>query len=113
MTLPRLRIRTLMIAVDFVALTLAAETGRRRTARLRMEYRAKAAMWRRKTSVALPQAAARYYAAKRAWDPDPEIVRQYETHARRAKHARLMERKYRLAARRSWLPVAPDPPAPK
>src|SRR5262245_9277972 len=100
MTLPKFRLRTLMIAMAIVAVTLAAEKARRQTARLTAEYRARSVMWQRKMSVAVSQAAAYDRAIRAGLEPGPESDRWYRAHVRQAEFAQAMALKYRRAVER-------------
>ncbi len=91
MRLPRLTVRLLLIVVALLALTLGL------------------AGWMQRRAVTFRLEAARQY---QGWvdharpdprdDPGPE-----------ASYHLAMYEKYLKAASRPWLPVAPDPPAPK
>jgi hypothetical protein len=110
MRLPRFRIRTLMIAVAVVAtMSWVAVRLRQRSERFyweslsmegrRIEWAAGAELYE--------------YDCNRAADPLPDDVRGAIRHRRRANYYLALQRKYRDAARRPWLPVPPDPPPPE
>jgi hypothetical protein len=109
---PRLRLRTLLIAVTVAAVATGAEALRRRRAAL----------------LARAAACGGFVAVNRAMigsiSPDqagpgasPEQVRRAIATAedlarRRADHYERLRRAYLRAADRPWLPVAPEPPPP-
>ncbi|WP_406698044.1 hypothetical protein V5E97_04240 [Singulisphaera sp. Ch08] len=94
MRLPRLRVRTLMVAVAVVALMAWAS----RMLSLSVAYQRRAdTYWTNLLRVESP-------GVRGGWRTPPT------EHDRWASH---MTNKYRNAARYPWLPVAPDPPEPK
>jgi hypothetical protein len=126
MRLPRFRIRTLMIAVAVVGVTLASG----RFAQIGGRFRRIAAAHRRNQSALARQAHEFEKQAHWAtWDavaqfplsvpdrPWSELAsdsRNEAWHLRRvsAREGQLAA-KYERAARRPWLPVLPDPPEPE
>jgi hypothetical protein len=99
MRLPRLRVRTLMIAVCVMALLIwGAMMGARSYVyyRLARTYSAYERQWREEA--VKDRGIPRSIAAK--WGP--QIAEYYAP----------LARKYRRAAWHPWMPVAPDPPAP-
>ncbi|SRR5579883_2155774 len=109
MRLPRMTTRLWMIVVAVVALSIAAEQMRRKSARYRerAERHAKIEEACRKSAALLPLMK----------PSDYEIMCGRMVQATRlspwlaAYHAEL-RRKYEYAARYPWLPVEPDPPGP-
>ncbi len=105
MKLPRFRVRTLMIAVAVVGLTLGGLAGLVRMEQRRQSFRALARNHQRQeivnrlTLVGL--------VAHRAPKADTE------RHRTLAEYHRALNQKYTRAASYPWLQVAPDPPEPK
>jgi hypothetical protein len=92
---PRVRftVRGLMVAVAAAAILIGAETMRRRSERFRgMAER-----------FGLLERACRLF----YWGPDTPVDNP------KAFYYADLRRKYERAARRPWLPVAPDPPEPE
>lgn len=110
---PRFRLRTLMIVVALTALGLTGEITRRRVERLSSQYRSRASEWRRKASIAGFHAFKVNLHIKNRRPPDPDLARLAEGYFRQAEFFRAMDEKYKQAAARPWLPVAPDRPEPK
>src|SRR5262245_48388973 len=102
MPLPRFRLRTLMIAVMVAAMALY----RLHLSRLRRDYQAIAAthVQRGQLFVLTPVMHASRGLTFRVAGSDSRRRQEY--------HAQL-RRKYERAARHPWLPVPPDPPAPR
>lgn len=102
MRLPRVRVtvRRLMVGVAVTALALAADQVRRR----RADYLGRAAI-----NADAEQMSRAYADDARGPHCDPQRVERGDALA--AYHAAL-RLKYERAARRPWLPVAPDPPEP-
>lgn len=107
MPLPRFRIRTLMIAVAVAALFAGAGVGllRRRSA-----FQRRAAVYAR---AANEEGLVGMYIERRYhWGPAEPEKPIIQAHYRRSDHYDALRAKYERAARRPWLPVPPDPPAP-
>lgn len=117
MTLPRFRVRSLMIVVAITALALAAEVTRRRMDRLSSEYRAKAEQWQQRAMIAdLNAQLVRFHSTlrdERTPLTDLEDTGKAEHFERQAEFRIAMCKKYSSAANRPWLPVVKDLPEPK
>jgi hypothetical protein len=101
----RFSIRRLLVAVALFALVFAGEEAtRRRWESLASVYRGKAGRCEHVALVALHSS-------------DLEAARGNDSEMRKLKrivdHHVALARKYQHAARRPWVPVAPDPPEPK
>jgi hypothetical protein len=107
MQLPRLRfrIRWMMTVVALVAVLM----GGFRLWRLRESYRQQAA-WHRRLEVSSGRIA-RYAGAMSRIGIEPPGAGA--ALSKRAEYRAKMRQKYEQAAARPWLPVEPDPPAPK
>jgi hypothetical protein len=106
MSPPRFRLRTLLIAVAVAAVLLGGGIGVERTWRLSVAYRQRADWY------ALMGRQCRMLVAIHSgsgMEEGPGLAAYYA--GRRDLFARL-ERKYRLAAARPWLPPESDPPDP-
>ena len=97
----RFTVRLLMLLVVVVALLLAGEATRRRWESLASAYRTKAGGCEHRALLARHS-----YQAALGNDPDDRKFKRIED------HYVALARKYQHAARRPWLPVAPDPPEP-
>jgi hypothetical protein len=109
---PRLRLRTLLIAVAVAGMVLGEGLMIQRRARLRATSARHAAQEQMWTTLA---AAAGQRPSRRVDWSYRGVRRQTDQGRCRAAadyHARLA-RKYDRAARYPWLPVAPDPPPPQ
>ena len=120
----RLRLRTLMVIVVLVAapIGIAVESKRQQ---LRDRYLAQARAYAEAAEA--EESLARYTERRTDFkavtrrvealgiEPAPMIPVSSEApiHRRLAEWHRLMERKYRRAARVPWLPIEADPPMPK
>jgi hypothetical protein len=102
MTLPRFRLRTLMVVVAVIALLLAGEVTRQRLTRISSEYRAKADEWSQKAQ-----------AAYLSVEPEWQFPLWYRRSTPMVEYANAMVEKYEFAADHPWRPVAPDPPEPE
>lgn len=133
MRLPRFRVRTLMLAVAVVALLVAGISAGLRLHRLSGYYRAKAVDAGLRGYIESAPGA-QWEWMVREYEKDRKIfensklpVELREEHERGliearvyrdryrnvAKHYERLRLKYERAARRPWLPIEPDPPAPK
>lgn len=102
MHLPRFRLRTLRIAVTVAALALAvyADIERRRA-----YFQA---VVRHHWEMVAANSIIHKTGYQTSYEPGPSL-----RNCQRAAYHRGLVNKYRQAARRPWLPVAPDPPPPK
>jgi hypothetical protein len=109
MRLPRVRftVGRMMIAVAIVAMV----TGMYDLARRSSIYESKARRY------ADREVLSRDLMVSFANPDRPEVVelcrQEYAANLVRAEYERSLKRKYLQAARRPWLPVAPDPPEPE
>ena len=108
MRLPRFRIRTLMIAVAVVGLLAGLVVAlTRRSAGLRQQAASFA-------QVSNQEALQGMYIERRYhWGPAEPEKPIIAAHFRRSDYYAALRAKYERAARRPWLPVAPDPPPPQ
>ncbi len=98
MPLPRFRIRTLMIAVAVVALTMVALKLRQRS----QEFSKQAKVYAFRAAL---------YESGKVWIRD--MPRASETFPATARHYRRESMRYARAARYPWLSVTPDRPLPE
>ena len=107
MKLPRLTVRSLMIAVAIVAILAGGKMeGDRRSVRFRR-------LWAEHSLVMEPNIdKVKESLALRPGDRSDWAVEARKAVARTEYHGKLVV-KYDLAARYPWLPVWPDPPEPK
>ena len=107
MPLPRLRVRTLMVAVAVAAGACGfIELGRRRAV-----YRARA-KHSAGTEALIRGGAWGYRLVSDRFGREHRVIDRADLRALATYHA-VMKRKYERAARYPWLPVAPDPPPPE
>jgi hypothetical protein len=113
MTLPRFRLRILMILVAATAVLFAVANTYRRKNRLSAEYQAKAAEWGMRGMVASMNMARAETALKNGRSPDQNGIRLVERYKRQLDYCRTMALKYRYAATIPWTSVALDLPEPE
>ena len=113
MRLPRFRLRTLLVAVAVAAAAMEAVLMLQRAAayrRLAERYAERERMHR--DSAALATAEAEDLAERGSADGASLWRDRADDNAAKAARSAELSRKYRRAAARPWLPVAPDPPPP-
>jgi len=115
MPFPRFRIRTLMIAVAVMGLTLGGVIEAARLWNLRRLYRGLAqnfSYWEVRYNGLLKfRQDLSYYSAAQPLGPEPSPTRRARMQAL-ARYYGEMRRKYERAADRPWEYVAPDPTPP-
>ncbi len=103
---PRFRLRTMMILVAVLALSLSAAVLWLR----REQYRRLAEVYSLTEKVLRVDS---HMARGTAAFPLLDLSDSMDRNARQADYYARLRRKYERAATRPWLPVAPDPPPPE
>lgn len=118
MSLPKIHIRTLMFVVILAALvagTFALVARRAKEFQQRSNLAAKSAQQELMNHKRLARAADRFPPLDKTESNQMQLwaAQQILKNSRaRFIYHRMMAKKYTIAARRPWLPVAPDPPEP-